>query len=157
MARQARGAATAVAVAALVMGVAPVAAFGAPPEAAVDARVEIDPRQVEGGEIAGHFVGVSIEWTLTDRYMGPNARAGFANLLGNLGQGVLRLGGSSQDQVPFDATAADSDRFVTPHDLARVRATLDQLDSGRPGTPGWVTVLGTAMAPASHGVPVAKR
>ena len=100
---------------------APVAALGAPPDAQVDARVAIDPRDVDGGDIAGHFVGISVEWTLTDRYMGPNSRPGFANLLRNLGSGVLRIGGSSQDQVPFDATAPDSDRFVTPDDLADPR------------------------------------
>ena len=82
-------------------------------------------------DIPGHFVGVSIEWTLIDRYMGPNARPGFAKLLRNLGSGVLRIGGSSQDQVPFDATAPDSDRFVTPQDLASIRATLDLVDSER--------------------------
>ena len=60
--------------------------------------------------------------------MGPNSRPGFANLLRNLGSGVLRIGGSSQDQVPFDATAPDSDRFVTPHDLASIRATLDLVE-----------------------------
>jgi hypothetical protein len=114
----------------------------APAFADPTADVRIDPRAVGGGAIADHFVGLSIEWTLTDRYMGPNARPAFANLLRNLGSGVLRLGGSSQDQVPFDATAADSDRYVTPDDLARVRATLDL-------APGWVTVLGTAMAPAT--------
>ena len=91
---------------------------------AADADVQIDPRPVGGADIPGHFVGVSIEWTLTDRYMGENSRPAFANLLRNLGSGMLRLGGSSQDQVPFDALAGDSDRFVTPHDLQRVRKTL---------------------------------
>ena len=112
-----------------------------------DASVRIDPRTVSGGDIPGHFVGFSIEWTLIDRYMGSNARPAFANLLGNLGTGVLRIGGSSQDQVPFDASAADSDRFVTLHDLAAIRATLDRVASSESKTPDWVTVLGTAMAP----------
>jgi hypothetical protein len=48
--------------------------------------------------------------------------------------------------VPFEAAAPDSDRFVTPDDLAWVRATLDL-------APGWVTVLGTAMAPATPAFP----
>ena len=103
------------------------------------------------GDIPGHFVGVSIEWTLIDRYMGPNARPGFANLLRNLGTGTLRIGGSSQDQVPFDATAPDSDRVITPQDLASIRATLDLANPT--GTPDWVTVLGTALAPATTGFP----
>jgi hypothetical protein len=141
---------------------APVVAFGAssqdeqsaaPDPARFDASVRIDPRSVGGGDIPGHFVGVSIEWTLIDRYMGSNSRPGFANLLQNLGSGLLRIGGSSQDQVPFDATAADSDRFVTPHDLARIRATLDLVDSGESETPDWVTVLGTAMAPPTSAFP----
>ena len=101
---------------------------------------------------AEHFVGVSIEWTLTDRYMGPNSRPAFANLLRNLGSGVLRIGGSSQDQVPFDAAAADSDGFVTPHDLARIRETLNDLRRR-----SWVTVLGTAMAPPTAALSVAHR
>src|SRR5215213_2039788 len=141
---------------------APVVALGAsshdeqrsaPDPARIDASVRIDPRSVGGGDIPGHFVGVSIEWTLIDRYMGSNSRPGFANLLRNLGSGLLRIGGSSQDQVPFDATAADSDEFVTPHDLARIRATLDRVDSGEAGTPNWVTVLGTAMAPPTSAFP----
>jgi hypothetical protein len=111
-------------------------AWSAPPGGMrFDAGVRLDPRDVGGGEIPGHFVGVSIEWTLIDRYMGENSRPGFANLLHNLGSGVLRIGGSSQDQVPFDATAADSDRFITPHDLARIRATLDLLQSRSSGSP----------------------
>jgi hypothetical protein len=141
---------------------APVAAFGASSHdersaatdpARFDASVRIDPRSVSGGDVAGHFVGVSIEWTLIDRYMGSNSRPGFANLLQNLGSGVLRIGGSSQDQVPFDATASDSDRFVTPHDLARIRATLDLVESGESETPDWVTVLGTAMGPSTPAFP----
>ncbi len=115
--------------------------------ASPDGSVRIDPSSVSGGDVPGHFVGVSIEWTLIDRYMGATARPGFTNLLANLGSGVLRIGGSSQDQVPFDATVPDSDRYITPQDLASIRATLDGVDSGTPGTPGWVTVLGAAMAP----------
>jgi hypothetical protein len=116
-----------------------------------DASVRIDPRHRRGGDVPGHFVGVSIEWTLIDRYMGANSRAAFVNLLANLRSGVLRIGGSSQDQVPFDAAAPDSDRIVTPHDLAAIRATLDRLGSSDSATPDWVTVLGTAMAPATSG------
>jgi hypothetical protein len=141
---------------------APVAAFGASSHdeqsaaadpARFDAGVRIDPRSVGGGDIAGRFVGVSIEWTLIDRYMGSNSRPGFANLLQNLGSGVLRIGGSSQDQVRFDATAPDSDPVITSHDLARIRATLDRVDSGESETPEWVTVLGTAMAPSTPAFP----
>ena len=103
-----------------------------------------------GGDIPARFIGISVEWTLTDRYMGPGSRPAFANLLRNLGSGVLRVGGSSQDQVPFDAAAPDSDRYVTPDDLERVRATLDLLDAEGPA---WVTVLGTAMAPPAPEFP----
>jgi hypothetical protein len=125
----------------------------APAPAGVDASARIQPQNVAGGEIPGHFVGVSIEWTLIDRYMGSNSRPGFAKLLENLGSGVLRIGGSSQDQVPFDATAPDSDRVITPHDLASIRATLDLVQSGQSATPDWVTVLGTAMAPPTPAFP----
>jgi hypothetical protein len=51
--------------------------------------------------------------------------------------------------VPFEATAPDSDRVITPHDLASIRATLDLVESGASETPDWVTVLGTAMAPST--------
>jgi hypothetical protein len=112
--------------------------------ASMAAPAQADER---GGDIPEHFVGVSVEWTLTDRYMGDGARPAFANLLRNLGSGMLSIGGSSQDQVPFDATAADTDRLVTPHDLLRVRQTLDVLQ------PGWVSVLGTAMAPPTEEFP----
>src|SRR6266496_1255653 len=104
----------------------------------VEASVRLDPRNASGGEVAQHFVGLSIEWTLIDRYMGPTARRAFANLLGNLGSGVLRIGGSSQDQVPFDAAAPDSDRVVTPRDLEAIRATLDAVNDAGSATPGWL-------------------
>jgi hypothetical protein len=151
--RQAKRATAAVAIAASLGVATPVVASGAPTDDPVDARVRLDPRAMNGGDIAGHFVGISVEWTLTDRYMGPNARPAFVNLLRNLDSGVLRIGGSSQDQVPFDAQQPDSDRYVTPHDLERIRATLDLVNSGGPPTPGWVTVLGTAMAPPTPTFP----
>jgi hypothetical protein len=131
----------------------PGAVWGAPGDTPVDGFVRLDPRHESGGDIPERFVGISVEWTLTDRYMGPNARPGFTNLLRNLGSGVLRLGGSSQDQVPFEATATDTDTRVTPHDLDRVRATLDGLDADDPAAPKWLTVLGTAMAPPTNGFP----
>lgn len=143
----------AVAIVACMTVAEPVAASSMPPAAPVDAGVQFAPGAVVGGDIPGRFIGISVEWTLTDRYMGANSRPAFVNLLRNLGSGVLRIGGSSQDQVPFDATAPESDRYVTPDDLARVRATLDLLDSGGPSTPAWVTVLGTAMAPPSAAFP----
>jgi hypothetical protein len=166
MPRQAGRSAVALAMTACAF-MAPVAAFGASAHddqsaalapARFDASVRLGPPSVSGHDIAPHFVGVSIEWTLTDRYMGSNSRLGFANLLRNLGSGVLRIGGSSQDQVAFDASAADSDRFVTPHDLARIRETLNLVnstgsESGEARTPDWVTVLGTAMAPATTAFP----
>ena len=114
---------------------------------AADAVVRLDPRPASAGVIPDRFVGVSIEWSLIDRYMGPASRPGFANMLANLRSGVLRIGGSSQDQVPFDAAAADSEQVITPADLAAIRSTLDAVDASASGAPPWVTVLGTSMAP----------
>jgi hypothetical protein len=94
VARQARRTARALAVAATMAATMAATASGA--SARFDAGVRIDPRNVGGGVIAERFVGVSLEWTLTDRYMGPTSRTAFANLLGNLGSGVLRVGGSSR-------------------------------------------------------------
>src|SRR5690349_1210673 len=85
--------------------------------------------------------------------MGPDARTGFANLLSNLGSGVLRIGGSSQDVVPFSATAPDTERVATPQDLTSIRRTLDLVDRGAAPGAGWVTVLGTSMAPPSAANP----
>src|SRR3954464_2134604 len=107
MSRRARRSATACAIMASATAALPVVAAGASSDDALNsvpdaaATVRGDPAAGSGGDVPGHFVGVSIEWTLIDRYMGPNARPGFANLLRNLGSGVLRIGGSSQDQVPF--------------------------------------------------------
>src|SRR3954469_12200911 len=113
--------------AALVLIAAPAAADPQPPEA-----------RPTGGGIPAGFVGLSIEWSLVDRYMGPRERPVFANLLRNLGSGVLRVGGGSQEESPFAARAADSERVVTAADLAAIRTTLDAV-------PGWRAVLGTRI------------
>lgn len=123
------------------------AAGGAP---ASDGSVRFDPRHAAGnGGIPENFVGFSIEWSLIERYMGPAARPAFANLLGNLDTGVLRIGGSSQDQTQFDADAPNTNRVITPEDLADIRVTLDVTNAEDPagGAPSWGAALGTAMAP----------
>jgi len=116
-----------------------------------DASVRLDPRHQAGGDVPQNFVGLSVEWSLVERYMGPAARPGFANLLGNLGTGVLRIGGSSQDVMPFDATAPNTNQVITPEDLSFIRSTLDRTNAGDSpaARPSWGTVLGTAMAPPS--------
>jgi hypothetical protein len=116
---------------------------------AADASVWFDPRHQDGGDIPRNFVGLSIEWSLIERYMGSNARPAFGNLLANLDSGVLRIGGSSQDLMPFDPDAPNTNQVITPTDLADIRATLDRTneDDGRGSRPSWGVVLGTAMAP----------
>lgn len=127
------------------------ATFATVPPTAADATVgppEQAAAHVQGGRIPGHFVGLSIEWSLVERYMNPSARPAFVNLLRNLQTGVLRIGGSSQDQMPFDATAPNTNRVITPEDLAYIRATLDEAgDADERGKPRWGAVLGTAMSP----------
>jgi len=115
------------------------------------ASVRLDPRHHAGGAVPQNFVGLSIEWSLIERYMGPGARPAFANLLGNLGTGVLRIGGSSQDVMPFERDAANTNKVITPEDLAFIRATLDRTNAGdlQGARPSWGVVLGTAMAPVS--------
>ena len=100
------------------------------------------------GGIPEHFVGFSIEWSLIEQYMGPNAQPTFANLLANLDTGILRIGGSSQDQTPFDANAENTNRVITPEDLETLRSTLDRVNGGAVDgtTPRWGVVLGTALA-----------
>ena len=118
---------------------------GAAPQA--DASVQIDPSPRKGRDVPTHFGGFSIEWTLIERYMGPNARPGFARLLANLDSGVLRIGGGSQDNVPFDAAAPNTNAVITPGDVAAVRSTLDLANAGSEDRPGWATILGTGTAP----------
>jgi hypothetical protein len=122
----------------------------APPQAA-DASVTLDRSDRSGGRIPSQFVGFSIEWSLIERYMNPAARPAFANLLGNLGTGVLRIGGGSQDLMPFEPTAPNTLQVITPEDLASIRATLDAVNAGAARTedaaPSWGTILGTALAP----------
>ncbi len=114
------------------------------------------PGHPDGGAIPAHFVGLSIEWSLVERYMAPSARPAFVRLLRNLGTGVLRIGGSSQDVMPFEPTAANTNQVITPEDLRYIRATLDAANAGRtrPGAaPPWGVVLGTAMSPPSASRP----
>jgi hypothetical protein len=116
---------------------------------AADASLQVDAHRESGGGVPAHFVGFSIEWSLVERYMGPSARPAFANLLRNLGSGLLRIGGSSQDLMPFDAAAENTNRVITPADLLSIRATLDAANAGDRGrgVPSWGALLGTAMAP----------
>jgi hypothetical protein len=116
--------------------------------AAADAALRLDARG-GGGVVASHFVGFSIEWSLIERYMGPGARPAFASLLRNLGSGELRIGGGSQDLMPFDPGAANTVRVITPEDVRAVRATLDAVNADDRGrtVPSWGTILGTALAP----------
>jgi hypothetical protein len=125
------------------------------PTAAVAKSSPVEPLDAHPstGTIPAHFVGLSIEWSLVERYMSPSARPAFVNLLRNLGTGVLRIGGSSQDVMQFDATAPNTDEVITPQDLQYIRATLDAANAGRGhdrnGAPAWGVVLGTAMSPPS--------
>jgi hypothetical protein len=140
--------AVAIAAALLAQPVAGAAAATTPPRASVT----LDPAHGGQGRIPRAFVGFSIEWSLVERYMGPAARPAFANLLHNLGTGVLRIGGSSQDVMPFEPDAPDSDQVITPSDLSAIRSTLDAVNG--PGrTPAWGVVLGTAMSPPSASRP----
>ena len=148
----ARSVALALALAALALLAAP----GSPADpdsgaAASPVAVGLDlGRNVTGGRIPSHFVGLSVEWSLIERYMGPDARPAFTNLLRNLGTGVLRVGGGSQDLMPFVAAAANSDRVITPKDLRAIRATLEAVDAaGSNQAPSWGAILGTAMTPGT--------
>jgi hypothetical protein len=123
--------------------------------AAGDAAPLLDARAAAGrGLVPSHFVGLSVEWSLVERYMGPAARPAFVNLLRNLGSGELRIGGSSQDLMPFDPAAPNTNRVITPDDLSAIRATLDEAnvrgyagEDERERLPGWAAILGTALAP----------
>lgn len=124
------------------------------PESAIQthaAKRWFDGHAAPGSEIPAHYVGLSIEWSLVERYMGTNARPTFVNLLRNLETGVLRIGGSSQDLMEFDPTAPNTNRVITREDLADIRATLRQASAGRDKS--WAVVLGTAMAPPGENRP----
>jgi hypothetical protein len=127
------------------------ASAAAVPQAA-DASLTLDASSdPSGGRIPPQFVGLSIEWSLIERYMNPAARPAFANLLGNLGTGVLRIGGSSQDLMPFDPAAPNTLRVITPEDLSSIEATLAAVNTrsarGGEAAAPWGAILGTALAP----------
>lgn len=132
------------------MLVAPTAG-GAPATTRTQAAVQVDTSSGAGRDVPAHFVGLSIEWSLIERYMAPSARTAFAHLLGNLDTGVLRIGGSSQDVMEFRPDATNTNAVITPEDLRYLRSTLDAVNHGQAAgkTPAWGVVLGTAMAPPS--------
>jgi hypothetical protein len=149
--RRRRALASTVVLGALVAAV-PGPGLAASPRPPVDAWVALDRGDGgSGGRIAPQFVGLSVEWSLIERYMGPSARPAFANLLRNLRTGVLRIGGSSQDLMQFQPQAANTIRNITADDLTAIRATLDRINGDGPGKDGrpasWGVILGTALAP----------
>jgi len=115
------------------------------------ASVALDSRHFAGGVIPERFMGISIEWTLIERYMNPNAQPAFVNLLRNFNSGFIRVGGGSQDSTPYSADAPNTDSIVTNADFALLRTTLDILNSGAQfdAAPPWGVVLGAAMTPSS--------
>ena len=115
------------------------------------ASVVLDNSHQAGGAIPDRFMGVSVEWTLIERYMNPNAQPAFVNLLRNWGTGYIRVGGGSQDTTPYSADAPNTDSIITNADFALLRSTMDILDAGTPSTavPPWGVVLGSAMTPSS--------
>jgi hypothetical protein len=131
--------------AAAVTALALLAGPAAGPAAADPAR-DLAGARPGRGVIPSHFVGYSIEWSLVERYMGPAARPAFTNLLRNLDSGILRIGGGSQDHMPFDPAAPNTNQVITPEDLAAIRATIDATGD-EDGFPTWGASLGTAMAP----------
>lgn len=116
---------------------------------AADASLRMDLRRAGGRALPSHFVGFSIEWSLIERYMGAAARPAFTNLLRNLGTGLLRIGGNSQDLMPFVPAGANTNRVIARDDVLAIRATLAaaKSDTAPRGTPSWGAILGTAMAP----------
>jgi len=115
------------------------------------ASVVLDPTHQAGGVIPQRFMGISIEWTLIERYMNPNAQPAFVNLLRNWDSGFVRVGGGSQDSTPYSADAPNTDSIITNADFAYLRTTMDALntkplsDAASP----WGVVLGSAMTPSS--------
>jgi hypothetical protein len=111
----------------------------------------LDTSHQTGGTIPNRFMGVSLEWTLIERYMNPNAQPAFINLLRNWGTGYIRVGGGSQDTTPYSADAPNTDSIITNADFALIRSTIDVLNAGTPSTavPPWGVVLGSAMTPSS--------
>ena len=115
------------------------------------ASVVLDPTHQAGGAIPERFMGISIEWTLIERYMNPNAQPAFVNLLRNWDSGFVRVGGGSQDSTPYSADAPNTDSIVTNADFAFLRTTIDALNTRPPfdAAPPWGVVLGAAMTPSS--------
>ena len=123
---------------------------GADP-ASPTASVVLDPTHQAGGVIPQRFMGISIEWTLIERYMNPNAQPAFVNLLRNWDSGFVRVGGGSQDTTPYSPDAPNTDSIITNADFALLRTTMEALDT-KPlsdSAPPWGVVLGSAMTPSS--------
>ena len=131
--------------------VAMCAAATAGADALPTASVVLDNSHQPGGSIPDRFMGVSLEWTLIERYMNPNAQSAFINLLRNWGTGYIRVGGGSQDTTPYSADAPNTDSIITNADFALIRSTMDLLNAGTPSisVPPWGVVLGSAMTPSS--------
>ena len=113
------------------------------------ASVVLDNSHQSGGAIPERFMGIAMEWSLIERYMNPNAQPAFVNLLNNLNSGFIRVGGGSQDSMPYSATAPNTDSIITNADFALIRTTMDALNS-KPhfdAAPLWGVVLGSRMTP----------
>jgi len=113
------------------------------------ASVVIDPTHQTGGVIPQRYMGIAIEWSLIERYMNPNAQPAFVNLLRNWDSGFVRVGGGSQDSVPYSADAPNTDKVITNADFGLLRSTLDILNS-KPhfdAAPPWGVVIGAWMKP----------
>jgi len=119
------------------------------------ASVVLDSSHKTGGVIPQRFMGIAIEWSLIERYMNPNAQPAFVNLLNNLNSGFIRVGGGSQDSVPYFADAPNTDAVITNADFGLLRSTMDLLNS-KPHfdtAPPWGVVLGAPMKPPVSNTP----
>ena len=131
--------------AALLAAVALLAQPGTSLAASHPASVTLDPRHERGGAIPAHFVGLSIEWSLIERYMGPTARPAFVNLLPTWRPACCASAARRRTSMPFEPTAANTDEVITPEDLGDIRSTLDAANARdvracparRPGASSW--------------------
>jgi hypothetical protein len=124
--------------------------FGVAQTSGPTASVALEASHKVGGPIPERFLGISIEWTLIERYMNPKARPAFSNLLRNLGSGFIRVGGGSQESTPYNPDAPNTDSVITNEDFAYLRATVEGLDAGAsPKSPPWGVVIGSALGGAN--------
>ena len=125
--------------------VSPDAAPGVDPDVSAVAVVRIANEHL-GAEVPLDFIGLSVEYTSVGSYLGrvpDQLNPAFIELLANLGDGVLRIGGNSQD----DGCWRTSPGEVLPSACTfEVSLNALQIVSAAVREAGWRAIMGVNMS-----------